>query len=450
MKLLSRALALAILCFAPIAANASSTPSQLPPLQCDITAPMPMGDPQANPACSTYPASPYLAVTTSTYNPWLGITTTAYQAVRSDWGNPLVPVDVWGMCRYIDNQSNGTGLSIFVPFKAQKEWQNFVTVAGSTSLSYISLNTCAVPWQPTPIPPADTQAGDPQYCGSPLLSSPPPPFPYAMTGSAAQSTSAQYSCTCADGTTKWTQAATVTYSPGDSDNNASNGGWSQTTPANCTGSVINNVCYTGAVPDGCSGGDGQCGPADGTPAQTAPSGDSNLCTVGTPSAVTQDQNSNWIWTCTGSGSGPNNVASCKAPYGDCPPTQVNDTFWYCPPADGANYVNPMAAPYDDAACWMVSISTYRNVDDGQTYSANIKTNLPAGYEGQTKFTGTPFGAMNYSGYFGGQPAWLGWNNSAPMYQCQSGQWQKVPPSGGGGGGCLPKNCCGAGCHQQSK
>ncbi len=456
MKLLSRALALAVIsCFASFAANASN-PSQLPPGQCDVTV-VQNGDVLAKPACSANPPSQYLAVTTSTYNPWLGITTTAYQAVRSDWGPPLVPVDVWNMCRYINNNSPGTGSSIFVPFKSSHEWQNFVAVAGSASLPYIALSTCAVPWQP-PTPAADTQAGDPQYCGSPTLSAPPPPLPYAQTSTSyQQSPPAQYSCTCADGVTKWAQAAANTYYAGNSDNQTilggpqdSQGGWRQTTPANCTGSLINNVCYTGAVPDGCGGGDGQCGPANGVASQNPPSGDSNLCTAGTPSAVTQDGNSNWIWTCTGSGSGPNNVANCSAPTAICPAKKVQDTAYYCNvvPNDGhyptGDYEDPSVAPFDNAPC-QVEIIGGDLTQWGNTYSQVVNTNLPDGYLNQN-YLAVPWGAL----FPGVNPGvYFGWSNSFVDYICTSTGWQKQAQQGGGGG-CCPSCCCGPGCHIVSK
>ena len=446
MKLVSRALALVIVsCLAPCDASASS-PLQLPSGQCDVT--VVQGNILAKPACSANPPSQYLAVTTSTYNPWLGITTTAYQAVRSDWGTPLVPVDVWNMCRYISNNSPGSGLSIFVPFKGHKEWQNFVAAAGSTSLPYISLSTCSVPWLP-PTPNADTQAGDPQYCGSPGLLSPPPPLPYAPTNaSLQQSTAAQYNCTCADGTTQWKQAATVTYSAGDSDNNAPQGGWSQTTPNNCTGSLINNVCYTGAVPQGCSGGDGQCGPANGVASQNPPSGNSNLCTSGTPSAVTQN-GSNWVWTCDGSGGGTN--ASCSAPLAVCPAEQVQDTGWFCPIVTENDYqqhciTDPSTGQTQDGApCQAVNFCAEQNVEWGSTSSMVIKTNLPDGYLNQN-VTAIQYGPQDYqNSYHNGLQDYFLWGNTAVFYTCTSSGWQRGTGSGGGGG-CCPSCCCGPTCH----
>lgn len=65
---------------------------------------------------------------------------------------------------------------------------------------------------------------------------------------------------------------------------------------------------------------GACGPANGVPVSSPPTAD--LCSAGTPSAVTGS--GPWSWTCTGSGTGHTN-ASCSAPLaqaGDTTPPSV--------------------------------------------------------------------------------------------------------------------------------
>lgn len=60
-------------------------------------------------------------------------------AARSDKGTAALPFEVNSICRYIDNTSSGT--SIFVPFRRDIEWQNFVDNVQSGN-PFISLTKC--------------------------------------------------------------------------------------------------------------------------------------------------------------------------------------------------------------------------------------------------------------------------------------------------------------------
>jgi mannan endo-1,4-beta-mannosidase len=59
-----------------------------------------------------------------------------------------------------------------------------------------------------------------------------------------------------------------------------------------------------------------CGSATGQNTSTAPT--ANLCSAGTPSAVTSDGGAAWLWTCSGSGGG--SVAGCNALNAGVAPT----------------------------------------------------------------------------------------------------------------------------------
>jgi hypothetical protein len=190
-----------------------------------------------------------------------------FQAVRDDPGSPLEPIDAWNLCRYITNTSDST--SIFVPFNTSLEWQAFINNAPS----FMSLNTCATPWQP-PTPLADTTSGDSYWCGSPVQIPPPTQkLPYAPTSASAYQTAvAEYKCTCEDGT-QWDETASQNYLPGDSDDSAPQGGWaldgnvnySGTVPANC-GSSLGTWTFWQSEPASCGRGFSTCSPDPCSPA----------------------------------------------------------------------------------------------------------------------------------------------------------------------------------------
>ena len=224
--------------FALFAMPAFAAGNNMPSGQCDITS-----NGLASPLCPS--SNPDLAVTTTTP---LGSPPKNAQAVRSDMGLAAVPVDVYGLCRYIDNNSTGNGTSIFVPFNSPGEWTAFIKAVPpvGNKVPFIKLNTCAKPWMP-PAPLADTTTTDTHYCGSPapVPNSGPSKLPYAPTSNSVadeQFAITQYTCTCANRTIPpWVETASQAYLPGDSDGGASQGGWASS----------GGVQYSGNVPAGC-------------------------------------------------------------------------------------------------------------------------------------------------------------------------------------------------------
>ncbi len=66
-----------------------------------------------------------------------------YNAVRSDPGSAIAPIDVWNACRYVDNTSSGaTAASNFVPFHSAFEWKQFYSYNPST----LSVVHCSRPF----------------------------------------------------------------------------------------------------------------------------------------------------------------------------------------------------------------------------------------------------------------------------------------------------------------
>ncbi len=68
-----------------------------------------------------------------------------YCGARSD-STAVAPIDAWGTCRWVDNA--GTN-AIFVPFRTNYEWQDFLTAA--TSLTGIGITPCAEPQSETQV-----------------------------------------------------------------------------------------------------------------------------------------------------------------------------------------------------------------------------------------------------------------------------------------------------------
>jgi hypothetical protein len=94
---------------------------------------------------SRYAACPSPAVTDSSQ----------YQGVRSDQDltQAAVPIDIqtptpYNMCRYVENQSTGTGTSIFVPLNSLNEWQQFYLVAPKTN-TFLNVYKCSRPYTST-------------------------------------------------------------------------------------------------------------------------------------------------------------------------------------------------------------------------------------------------------------------------------------------------------------
>ena len=86
-----------------------------------------------------------------------------YCGVRTDKGNAIIPVDIWNVCYWIDSTAAN---SLFVPFRTQAEWNDFV----ANKPSGITFVTCGIPWNDPAEPP-------------PAASSAPVPSPPALYGS---------------------------------------------------------------------------------------------------------------------------------------------------------------------------------------------------------------------------------------------------------------------------
>lgn len=127
---------------------ATTTPA---PTQCDITT-------GGSPSCSIAATNGAIIGTSASLNVTdavCAITPGCYNAVKANPGQAAGPINVWGLCRFVDNNSTN-GTSIFVPFRTQLEWQNF-TQNAPTSSSYLSIPSCSTPYPATtfnvPVPP---------------------------------------------------------------------------------------------------------------------------------------------------------------------------------------------------------------------------------------------------------------------------------------------------------
>jgi len=265
----------------------------LPPGQCDVT---------TNSNISPCPSSnPDLAVTTTTP---LGSPPKSAQAVRSDMGLAAVPVDVYNLCRYIDNNSTGNGASIFVPFNSPAEWLAFRTAATSGALaSYINLTLCSRTWT-TSISPSTPPAAT--NCNNPVPASQPITLPYARypdpnTGQPPQQTEqVVFQCTDNSGNV-WPETATAIYQGLDSDDNSPS--W-----------TLTSLTYS------TEGEAGACGPANGKSYADATNVNAaGLCSSGTASPASVVDPGPWNWTCTSTGAPANCSASvlisfCALPH----------------------------------------------------------------------------------------------------------------------------------------
>ena len=269
-------------------APAFSAANQLPSDQCDVSA-----NSLESPACSS--VAGLLAVTTTGQHP--------FDAVRSDPGQPSMPVDVYSECRYVANQSSSQ--SIFVPFRSAKEWNAFLgSPPGFTSLVH-----CSKPTDPSGQYALEVPAStDPKtICNSPnpayVIVQEPAYQPWTVGNPASWWTDTdvngnkiQFTCTNSDGT-QWVQTATATFDGLDSDNNSPS--WQ----------------LAGATYSGQSGQDGQCGDANGQLYAYNSGGPpiDELCKAGTASAVTLTYGGGpWSRTCAGSNGG--STASCSATW----------------------------------------------------------------------------------------------------------------------------------------
>lgn len=97
---------------------------------------------------------------------------------------------------------------------------------------------------------------------------------------------------------------------------------------------------------------GMCGPADGVPSATAPTGPASLCNQGAPDRdpATDDGSGNWVWVCEGTGGNPDD--NCSAPILD---------NGQCGSADGTT---TSSAPSGSELCDAGTASDDPALDDG--------------------------------------------------------------------------------------
>lgn len=219
-----------------------------------------------------------------------------FDGARSDPGTAGSPIDVWNICRYVDNVSGG--VPVFVPFRSALEWGAFTANAPP---AIIHLATCARPAVPV-LPPGPG-------CGSPVLKKAAAALPYARTTNnpaAGIVETAQYTCTntgtgCSSAT-QWVETVTATYLP-----SLASPDLLSTDPKYISGWTLSGVAAydDSGAPQICAAAvAGQCGSASGAVMDKAPT--SNLCSSGTPTAVTG--NGPWSWTCQSANGGA--TASC--------------------------------------------------------------------------------------------------------------------------------------------
>ena len=107
-------------------------------------------------------------------------------ALRSDPGNAIVPVDVAGKCRYIDNASS-PAQSFFVPFRTSTEWSS---VVGAPATGFTRTH-CSRPFTNSLV----YQVSPPNYGGCTLVSEVNTPQIYVRyPGGTNQTSGASFSC----------------------------------------------------------------------------------------------------------------------------------------------------------------------------------------------------------------------------------------------------------------
>jgi alpha-tubulin suppressor-like RCC1 family protein len=213
--------------------------------------------------------------------PTQAITTTSYDAVRSDAGPASAPIDVWGKCRYVDNNTTNN-TSYFIPFKTDNEWRSFITGAPDA----LSLVTCAKPATMDLVPSVD--------CANPSPASQAVDLPYARTGTVL-TRSATFTCAGPQADCpSWTQTVRRDYTGLNSDVDTPS--WLAGTASYLGSPPDPSTCATSAA----------CGSADGATMTSPPT--ANLCNSGSANAVSGS--GPWNWSCLGANGGSN--ASCSA------------------------------------------------------------------------------------------------------------------------------------------
>jgi hypothetical protein len=282
-------------------------------------------------------------------------TCTLFCGVRSD-SSPLpassvAPIMAYNVCRWVDNNS---GQSIFVPFRTQSEWQQFL----ANKPPQVTATTCAVPYavsgaasssMVTPYPDCNTTTvNNPNVYGRSGTSTWPatPPNPWFICGATSVTSRLQWIAgvapdtgptgqlswisnflfspnmvfTATDVTTGGSPNTSITIAPGDTvdlnlavtpqaNDSFTLAGWSgavtggeltvnptvTTTYTVTSTDTANGLTSTAAVTVVVGASPATCG-SDGN--QTLAEAPTNLCQPGeNPSAVTPNTGG-WTWTCT--------------------------------------------------------------------------------------------------------------------------------------------------------
>ena len=149
--------------------NLPTTSGAMPTCQCDLGA-------ASGATKCVLSASSSINATSAYTNPSISSCATTggcYDATKSSHGSKAqFPIDVWGTCRYVDNNTSSSDL--FVPFRTQPDWKAFVQTAealGSPLSTNITTTPCARPYYTSvgpavPLPPGATGASPSFTCAT--------------------------------------------------------------------------------------------------------------------------------------------------------------------------------------------------------------------------------------------------------------------------------------------
>jgi hypothetical protein len=160
-----------------------------------------------------------------------------------------LPIDAWGYCRYIDNN---THQSIFVPFNTEEEWTSFLNNPAPSGVTFTS---CAGPQTftiPSDFSTYPDGTANPYYDASHACDTAQQAtayVPYGRLHGAAVAQTFRFTC---GSNNPWTQVATAVFSPsiGTTDNpgseNISTGGWTMQAVTYSTSSCRNITYFVSA------------------------------------------------------------------------------------------------------------------------------------------------------------------------------------------------------------
>jgi hypothetical protein len=198
----------------------------------------------------------------------------------------LTPIDAYGYCRYVNNNSTD---SIFLPFRTSPEWLAFI-VNHPPGINLVDCSRGGLVF----VPPNFGASAQTNQCASDPPSQPVTapyrPYPPAATYTSAPLTFHCTSSSPSPAGTAFTETAVAQLTGIDSGYGPNPGvvGWD-----------ISDVLYTY---------NGMCGASNGAVASTAPTTD--LRNIGAPSSPTQASDGSWNWACSG-GNGGGAPATCS-------------------------------------------------------------------------------------------------------------------------------------------